>query len=174
MKLPILLILCLSFCGSVFAQKADTMTIKVYFHNEKLNPEMGDCNKAFPTTRTIPKTTAVARAALDELFKGVTAEEKAKEFWSFEPETTAGVLKSVRVARGAAYVNFTNLALEKLGNATTTCGGGFWPMVEKTLMQFPSIKKVYYAIEGDTNEFYGWVQVGDCPYGKHCSKKNFK
>ena len=110
MKLPILLILCLSFCGGVFAQKTGTMTIKVYFHNEKLNPEMEDCNKAFPTTRKIPKTSAPARAALDELLKGVTAQEKAKGFWSFEPETTAGVLKGVRVSKGAAYVNFTTLA----------------------------------------------------------------
>ena len=62
------------------AQKTQTMTIKVFFHSEKLNPEMLDCTKAFPTTRKIPKTSAPARAALDELFKGVTDEEKAQGF----------------------------------------------------------------------------------------------
>jgi spore germination protein GerM len=173
-KLPILLILCLAFCGAASGQRSGTMTIKVFFHNEKLNPEMQDCNKAFPTIRTIPKTTAPAHAALDELFKGVTAEERAKGFWSFEPETTAGVLKGVRVSRGAAYVNFTKLAFEKLGNATTSCGSGFWPMVENTLTQFPTIKKVYYAVEGNADDFYEWTQVGECPYGRHCSKKNFQ
>lgn len=156
------------------AQKTATMKVKVFFHSEKLNPEMQDCTKAFPTTRTIPKTTAVARAALDELFKGVTEDEKAKGFWSFDPESTTGIVKSLTVKNGAAYLNFTKRAFETLGNATTSCGAGFFPMVEKTLTQFPSIKKVYYAVEGSTNDFYEWMQVGECPYGRHCSKSNFK
>ena len=157
-----------------FGQTGSTMTVKVFFHNEKLNPEMLDCNKAFPTTRSIPKTTAVARAALDELFKGVTEEEKAKGFWSFDPYSTTGIVKGLRIKNGAAYLNFTKLAFERLGNATTSCGGGFFAMVEKTLTQFSTIKKVYYAVEGNTNDFYEWVQVGECPYGKHCSKTNFQ
>ncbi len=160
--------------GVVNAQKAQTMTVKVFFHNEKLNPEMMDCNKAFPTTRTIPKTTATARAALDELFKGVTDEEKAKGFWSFDRESTTGIVKGLRVKNGAAYLNFTKRAFETLGNATTSCGGGFFAMVEETLMQFKTIKKVYYAVEGNTDDFYEWMQVGECPHGKHCAKKNFQ
>ena len=157
-----------------FAQGSPTMKVKVFFHNEKLNPEMQDCNKAFPTTRTIPKTTATARAALDQLFLGVTEEEKAKGFWSFDRESTTGVFKSLNVKSGAAYLNFTKLALTQLGSATTSCGGGFFAMVEETLMQFPTIKKVYYAIEGSSDEFYEWVQVGECPYKKHCAKSNFR
>lgn len=172
MRLPAIALMLFALCVCVSAQK--TMTIKVYFHNENLNPDMMDCTKAFPTTRTIPRTTATARAALDELFKGTTEEERKKGFWAFDPENTTGILKSVRVSKGAAYVNFTKLAYEKLGNATTSCGAGFFPMVENTLLQFPTIKKVYYAVEGDANGFYEWVQVGECPYGRHCLKKNFQ
>ncbi len=156
------------------AQKSGTMTVKVFFHNEKLNPNMQDCTKAFPTTRTIPKTTATARAALDELFKGVTDEEKAKGFWSFDRESTTGIVKSLNVKNKTAYLNFTKRAFETLGTATTSCGGAFFAMVEETLTQFPTIKKVYYAVEGNTNDFYEWVQVGECPYKKHCVKSNFK
>lgn len=156
------------------AQKAATMTVKVFFHSEKLNPEMADCTKAFSTKRTIAKTTAPARAALNELFKGVTDDEKAKGFWSFDRESTTGIVKSLNVKNGSAYLNFTKRAFETLGNATTSCGGAFFPMVEKTLTQFPTIKKVYYAVEGNANDFYEWVQVGECPYGKHCAKSNFK
>ncbi|CAN5237700.1 hypothetical protein BH20ACI2_BH20ACI2_00790 [soil metagenome] len=47
-------------------------------------------------------------------------------------------------------------------------------MIENTLIQFPSIKKVYYAVEGNTKDFYESVQVGGCAYGKHCAKSNFK
>ena len=174
MRSLFLFLVVLAVSAAAYGQKAQTMTIKVFFHDENLNPNMQDCTKAFPTTRSIPKTTSVARAALDELFKGTTEEERKKGFWAFDPESTTGIVKGLRVKNGAAYLNFTKLALEKLGNATTSCGAGFFPMVEGTLTQFPSIKKVYYAIEGDTNEFYEWAQVGECPYRKHCARSNFQ
>jgi hypothetical protein len=42
-------------------------------------------------------------------------------------------------------------------------------------MQFPTIKKVVYAIEGSTNDFYDWQQVGECPHGKKlCARSNFR
>ena len=58
--------------ANVFGQRSQTMTVNVYFHNEKFNPNHEDCTKVFPTKRVIPRTKAVARAALDELFKGTT------------------------------------------------------------------------------------------------------
>ena len=168
-----MLFVCLS--GIVGAQKTETTTIKLYFDNEKLNPGVADCSKVFPVTRQIPKTKAIAAAALLELFKGTTKEEEAKQYVAFSNSETAGILKSVNVKNGAAYVNFDKRVHQQLGNATSTCGGSqFFSMVEKTLTQFPTIKKVYYAIEGDTDDFYEWVQVGECPHGKHCSRKNFQ
>jgi hypothetical protein len=77
------------------------------------------------------------------------------------------------VNSGGAYVNFTKRVYEQMGNATSSCGGGFFSMIEATLKQFPTIKKVYYAIEGNTNDFYNWVQVGECPHGRHCKASNF-
>ena len=175
MRILGLTVFSLLLCSSVLAQKAEMMTIKLYFHKEKLNPGMEDCNKVFPVTRRIPKTTAVATATLQELLKGTTKEEEAKKFSSFSPEETAGIFKSVSVKNRAAYVNFTKRVYLQMGNATTSCGGGFFAMVEETLYQFPTIKKVYYAIEGNSNDFYDWVQVGDCPYSKkHCASSNFK
>ena len=163
----------MSIAGAAFAQKAETMTLKVYFHNDKIDREWNDCKKVYPVTRTIPKTFALAAAALQELLKGPTAEEAAT-FSGFAPPETNGILKSVKVKNGAAYVNFTKALYEQMGNATSSCGGGFFSMVDATLMQFPTIKNVYYAVEGDTNGFYEWVQVGECPYSKKiCSASNF-
>ena len=149
------------------------MTVKVFFHNEKLNPNQQECTKVFPTTRTIPKTKAIARAALEELFKGATEEERKNEFWSFGPEETRDIIKGLNVKGGVAYLNFKKVVFEKLGNTTSSCGGGFYSSIEKTLTQFPTIKKVVYAVEGNTNDFYEWVQVGECPHGKHCDSQNF-
>lgn len=173
MKLSCLILIVLAFAVPVFAQKTETMTIKVYFHPDKTDPEWDDCQKVAPVKRTIPKTASVATAALNELLKGPTAAE-AKEYSGFAPPETNGILRSVRVKNGAAFVNFTKAVYQQMGNATTSCGGGFFSMVEATLMQFPTIKKVYYAVEGNTNDFYEWVQVGECPHGKKiCAATNF-
>jgi len=171
--LKLLLVLSL-FAPAALGQKAEKMTVKVYFHPDKVDPQWDDCNKVHAVARTIPKTASVATAALRELLKGPSPDE-AKEFSGFGPPETSGILKSVNVKDGTAYVNFTKLALQQMGNATTSCGGGFFAMADATLMQFSTIKKVVYAIEGSTNDFYEWVQVGECPYGKkHCAASNFK
>lgn len=152
-----------------------TMTIKVYFHNEKFNPNQQDCTKVFPTTREIPKTKAVARAALDELLKGVTPEEERQQFISYPAEDTKDVIKSLNVKGGVAFVNFKKVVFEKLGNTTSSCGGGFYSTIESTLKQFRTVKRVVYAVEGSTADFYDWVQVGECPFSKSlCAPGNFK
>lgn len=166
------MIMCFFFAGVVCGQANQTMAIKVYFHPDKLDPQWEDCQKVAPVKRTIPKTASVATASLEELFKGPTPEE-AKSYTGYGPPDTVGILKSVKVKNGAAYVNFTKRLLVQMGNATSSCGGGFFSMLEATLKQFPTIKNVYYAVEGDANEFYGFVQVGDCPHGRHCRKSNF-
>jgi len=172
------MLLVVTFSAAMFAQTAKTSpttTIKVYFSNEKLNPNIDDCNKVYPVRRKIPKTKAIAKAALEEMFKGVTKEEEAKGYGGIPTAESNGVLKSINVKNGAAYVNFTNRVLEQMGTATTSCGGGqYFGMIEKTLTQFRTIKKVYYAVEGNADAFYEWVQVGECPYRRHCSKRNFR
>lgn len=157
------------------APKPATMTIKLYFGNEKQNPGMQDCSKVYAVTRQIPKTNATARAALEELFKGVTPEESATGFHSFSPEETRGILKSIKIKNRTAYINFNKVVYEQLGSATASCGGNFFfSSLEETLFQFPTITKVLYAIEGSPKDFYDWVQVGECPKElKNCSGKDF-
>jgi len=182
MKTILLTLLVLTFSAAVFAQpgkpmasKPQSMTIKIYLSNDKLNPNIDDCTKVFPVNRTIPKTTATAMAAMKELFKGATKDEETKGYSGMPAEDTNGILKSINVKNGAAYVNFTKLLLTQMGTATTSCGGAqYFGMIESTLKQFPTIKKIYYAVEGNANEFYEWGEVGECPHGKHCAKANFK
>ena len=145
MKLFTLVAVLLCFASVTFAQKQQTTTIKLYFSNENKNPNTEDCTLVYPVTRQIPKTKSVATAALQELFKGTTKDEEAKGYGSFSPTETDGILKSINIKRGA-YVNFDKRVYEHLGTATTSCGGSqFFSMVESTLKQFSTIKKVYYA-----------------------------
>ena len=174
MKIFVSILFLFAFAVVSFGQKSNTMTIKLYFLNSKTNPNLEDCRKVEPVTRTIPKTKAVANAALVELFKGVTPDEAKRGFVSFTPEETKGIFKSIKIKNKTAYINFNKIVYEQLGKATTSCGSGFFASVEKTLFEFPSIKKVLYAIEGNPADFYEGVQVGECPKElKNCSGKDF-
>ena len=174
MKKLILVLLFLAFSIAAFGQNKQNITIKLYFTNTKFDPNMEDCNKVFPVTRKIPKTKAVAKAALEELFKGVTTKEKEKGYWSLFSKENESFLISVEVKKKAAYINFKDIVVRDYGSATTSCGAGFIPQIESTLKQFPSIKKVFYAINGDPELFYEWMQVGECPKElKNCSGKDF-
>jgi spore germination protein GerM len=172
MKIIVSLILLVVFPIAVFSQ---TMTVKVYFSNTKFDPNMEDCNKVFPVTRKIAKTKAVAKAVLEELFRGVTAEEKEKGYWSLFSKENEAFLISVNVKKKAAYVNFKDTVVRDYGSATTSCGAGFIAQIETTLKQFPTVKKVFYAIEGNPEMFYGWIQADECPKElKKCSGKDFR
>ena len=172
--LPLALLFAVLFSASAaLAQTKDTMTVKVFFHNEKLNPNQQDCSKVFPAERTIPRTKAPARAALEEFLKGTREEEQANEFSSFPAEDTRDIVLGLNVKNGVAYVNFKKIVFDKLGNTTSSCGGGFYPGIEATLKQFKTIREVVFAVEGSSDDFYEWVQVGECPHGKHCDKRNF-
>lgn len=175
MKIIIAAAMVMAFTVAAWPQQTGTTTINVYFLNSKDDPDLLDCTAVKPTPRTIPKTQAIARAALEELFKGVTPEEEAKGFTSFPAEDTRGVLKSINIKRGVAYVNFNPIVYEKMGNATSSCGSGWFSSIEATLTQFPTVKKVFYAVDGDVAGFYDWVQVGECPKElKNCDNRNFK
>jgi len=167
-----LLLICLV---PVASGQSHTMLIKLYFPNTKLNS--GECGvKVFPVTRRIPRTVAAARAVLEQLFAGPNSEEKAKGFYSDFSEETKSFFFSVNVKNKAAYVNLRDPTLTPvMGNFTTSCGGSnFFGQVESTLKQFPSVKKVFFAIKGDPSLFYDWMQIGECPKElKNCDASNF-
>ena len=171
--MSLLLLLFFSFT-TVHAQQ-QTMQIKLYFPNSKL--DKADCSvPVHPTIRTIATTKAVAKAALEQLFAGPTREEKAKGFYSDFSEDTKTLLISVNIKNRNAYVNLRDLTgTTSIGNFTTSCGGSnFFGQVENTLRQFSTVRKVFFAIEGDPSLFYDWMQIGECPKElKNCDAANF-
>jgi spore germination protein GerM len=163
------------FCATAFAQAA---SVKVFLVNPKLHPNNDNCDKVAATTRTIPSTSAVATAALEELFRGATAAEKSAGYESLFSADTAGVLKKVNIKSGVAYVNLRADATTKLASATSSCGRAtFIAQVESTVKQFKSVKKVYYAIEDSPKAFFEWMEfdVSVCRKAIHrCSSLPFK
>lgn len=142
------------------AQTTGMMQIKIYFPTDNYE----DDEKLIEVTRTVKKTTRVADAALRELLKGANEEEKKRglisvyetsdiitgrdECQSDKMKPLSAYLIGVSVSKkGVATVNFKPEAECYLQSAISMMNRVMNP-IEKTLMQFKTIKKVQYALNG--------------------------
>lgn len=147
--------------ATIAAPTQKKTSLKVYFTNEKLNPGMLDCGKVYPVTRKVASTASIATAALEQLFSGPSASERAKGYLSTFSDSTKSILISVKVKKGTAYVNLKDFT-QIIPNTSASCASKlFMAEMDTTLKQFPSIKKAVYAIEGSPRSFYGHLQM-DC------------
>lgn len=158
--------------GDCLAREPVT-TLNIYFSKEEPGRIDQDCARVFAVTRTVPKTSAVARAALGELFRGPTPEERSHGYHSWFSEQTRSILRSIKVSQGTAYVDLRDIR-GLLSGATSSCGSvEFFAQVETTLKQFPTIKRVIFAINGKTQTFYEWMQMGCEPANDYCNDRPF-
>lgn len=126
---------------------AEVMTVKAFFLNDQLDPEI-TCVKVFPVERQISKTTAVARAALEELLKGPTSGEKLNGYIT---TINQGVkIQSLVIENGVARVDFDE-TLEKAVGGSCRVAAIRWQIVE-TLKQFSSVNSVIISINGRTED----------------------
>ena len=130
-----------------FAQAEATMKLQVYFSNSNLDQEMS-CKKVFPVTRIVPKTTAVARAALEQLLKGPTSQEQSNGFASL---VNLGVkINSLTIDNGVAKVDFNQVFSN--GVAGSCRVSLIRSQIEQTLKQFPTVKSVIISVNGKTED----------------------
>lgn len=129
-------------------KEAETMTVKVFFSNSIFDPEVLDCQKNFAVERTIPKTLAVARAALEQLLAGPTDAEKAEGYFT---SINPGVkIQSLVVANGVANVDFDEqLEFQVGGSCRVTAIAS---QIRETLKQFSTVKDVVISISGRTED----------------------
>jgi spore germination protein GerM len=155
------------------APDAGTTTLKVHFGKEGLATGDAACRQVAPVIRTVPKTQGVARAALQELFRGPTPEERSEGYYSMFSDSTRSLLKAVRIVNGTAYVDLHD-PTQLLPGATSSCGSmEFFSQVEATLTQFPTVDRVIFAIEGQPRLFYEWMEM-DCDQSNdHCDDGHF-
>lgn len=136
-----------SFELPVSFTEADAMlNLKVFFQNSDLNPSIIDCTKVFPVQRTVPYTSAVGMAALQELIKGPSASEEANNYFTTLPDVVT--INSLTIQNGTAYVDFANNLQEGVGGSCAT--STIRSQIEETLKQFPSVNNVVLSIEGET------------------------
>lgn len=144
---------------NISAQTNGTMKIKLYFPTEEYESD----DKLHAVERTVKKTNRVAEAAIKELLKGVNEEEKKRglisvysvsdiitgrdECQSDKMKPLGAYLIGVTIKRGTATVNFKPEAECYLQSAISMMNRVMNP-IEKTLMQFKTIKSVQYALNG--------------------------
>ncbi len=107
-----------------------------------------DCTKVFPVTREVPKTQAMARAAIDDLLNGPTPAETEKGYMT-------GINPGVKVQKlvivdGVLKVDFDKKLEEAVGGSCRVLM--IRSQIEKTLGQFPTVKKVVISINGRTED----------------------
>ena len=128
---------------------AETMKIKVYFNNNKMDPEFS-CNKVFPVEREILKTESTGSAALAELFKGPTEDEKNQGF--FTSINDGVLLQSLMIGMesGTAWADFNEQLEYQVGGSCRV--SAIRAQIEQTLKQFSTIKNVVISIDGRTED----------------------
>ena len=121
----------------------ETTKFKIYFSNSKLDPEF-TCVKVFPVAREIPKTQAVARAALDELLNGLTEKEKADKYLTNINEDVK--IQRLEIKDGIAKVDFNDKLEFQVGGSCRVAA--IRAQITETLKQFPTVKEVVISING--------------------------
>jgi spore germination protein GerM len=170
-------LLLLAAAGSSHAAGA-TSSLRVYFNNaQRAATEAhseADCAIVFERPRQVPKTEGVATAALRQLFAGPTESERAAGYRSPFSAATAGLLRRVHIEHGTAYLDLSDLRAQ-LAGATSSCGAAEFQMqVERTLRQFPTVRRVILAIDGEPRAFYAWMGQDCDSSNDHCDAAPFR
>lgn len=121
--------------------------VKVFFGNNSLNT-LQDCTKVFPVTRKITRTAQVGKAALFELLKGPTSQEKQIGFFTSIPEGVT--VNSLAIASGVAKADFSVTLEAGVGGSCRVAA--IRSQIAETLKQFSTVTSVIISINGRTED----------------------
>jgi hypothetical protein len=114
--------------------------------------------KVAPVRRTVPATTAVARAAMRALLAGPTETERDAGLVSAIPEGTS--LRDIALADGVATVDLDGRFDEGGGSASML---GRVAQVVATLTRFSTVRRVRFRLDGDPVDAIGGEGVVVAP-----------
>ena len=129
------------------SEQTDLMTIKVFFNNSNLDPEFS-CFKVFPVNRQIPKTQAVARAAIEELLKGPTTNEKSAGYFTSLPSNVK--IQSLSIENGVAKIDFSKELEQGVGGSCRV--SAIRAQITETLKQFETVNEVIISIDSQVED----------------------
>ena len=116
-----------------------------------------NCARVLPLRRAVPSP-ALLKGAMQALLAGPTKAERARGYGGWFSAATAGSLRSVRLSRGTAYVDFRDFA-SRIPNASTSCGSALLlAQLDRTAKQFATVERTVYSFNGSRHAFYDWLQ----------------
>ncbi|MEK9132159.1 MAG: GerMN domain-containing protein, partial [Patescibacteria group bacterium] len=123
-------------------------TVKIFFNNDKFDPNLMDCSKVYPVNRSIKPTLEVARAALEALFKGLAVGERNLGYLT---NLNSGVkIQTLKIENGVAKVDFSSELEKAVGGSCRTAA--IRAQITETLKQFPTVREVIISINGRTED----------------------
>ena len=133
---------------AIIRNEAAKTEVSVFFGNTIMNPQTEDCKLVYPVKREVKKTLQVARAAIEELLKGPTEEEKSQGY-------ITGINKGVEIQKisiedGIIKVDFNDKLEEGIGGSCLV--SMIMSQIVTTLKQFPTVENVIVSIDGRTED----------------------
>ena len=138
--------------------RPDTRQVRVYFYSEKElhSKPSSDSRRAaveellalVPVRRTVSVTTP-ARGAIEALIAGPTDEEKGRGLRS--PYTDGLSIKTLAIDDGTAHVSFVSKCADCPRWPGDLAPWRFREAVERTLKQFPTVRRVVICLDGVEN-----------------------
>jgi len=155
--------------------KESEQIVVLYYPNEERAPKgSAECGLVYGTERELVMDNGFLEAKLKALFAGPTGEEQSQGFTSFFSEETADILISVEVLENTAYVNLKDIR-NIIPSANTSCGSqNFIASVEETIKHGRAVETVIFAINGDPQIFYEWMQIGCTEENNFCDSSPFQ
>ena len=132
----------------VVFNEVESTNVKVFFSNRNIDPGSLNCEKVYSADRRIPKTTGVAKAALEQLLAGPTIDEGDRGI--FTSINSGTKLISLKIQNDTAFADFDEL----LGvNVAGSCRVmAIRAQIEQTLKQFSTVKNVIISINGRSED----------------------
>jgi hypothetical protein len=131
-----------------------TASVRVYFPRG----EGGPCSRVRSVSRVV-RFPAVLRGAMTALLRGPTPAERRKGYGGWFSARTAGMLRSVNLVRGVAYVDFKDFR-RIIPGASSSCGSALLlAQLDRTATQFPTVDRAVYSFNGSRSAFYEWLQL---------------
>ena len=128
---------------------SELMATKIFLSDSNFVGEpYFDCSKTVAVERQVPKTLAVARAALEALLRGALSEEVSQGFVS---NINSGVrIQGLTIENGVAKVDFSEQLEFQVGGSCRVAA--IRAQITDTLKQFPTVDSVVISIDGRTED----------------------
>jgi hypothetical protein len=141
------------------AASADRVAVNVFAPR---GASSTSCARVLPLARLVTKP-AVLTGAMRALVAGPTASERARGYGGWFSVRTAGSVRSVRISRAVAYIDFRDFS-RLIPNASSSCGSGMLlAQLDRTATQFPTVDRAVYSFNGSRRAFYEWLQRAEPP-----------